>query len=78
MTACVDLVESVDSAVCGNALFLNLEQVFGTIKSICVYRSALILTGKFHARTFRTSAGSCFFRSKEESPWLSALARYSV
>ena len=43
-----------------NTLFLTLEQVFGRLKSLSVYRSALKLTGKFFAQTFRTCTGSCF------------------
>ena len=30
-----------------NTLFLTLEQVFGRIKSLSVYRSTSMLTGKF-------------------------------
>ena len=37
-----------------NTLFLTLEQVYGRIKSLSVYRSTSMLTGKFCARTFRT------------------------
>ena len=48
MTARVDYVESVDSAVCGkHTVFLTLEKVFGRIKSLSVYRSTSMLTGKF-------------------------------
>ena len=61
MTARVDYVESVDSAVCGkHTVFLTLEQVFGRMKSLSVYRSTSMLAGKFFARTFRTPTGSCF------------------
>ena len=41
-------------------MFLTLEQVFGRIKSLSVYRSTSMLTGKVFARTFRTRTGSCF------------------
>ena len=34
-----------------NMLFLTLEQVFGGIKSLSVYRSTFMLTGKLFART---------------------------
>ena len=37
-----------------NTLFLTLEQGFGRIKSLSVYRSTSMLTEKFFARTFRT------------------------
>ena len=37
-----------------NTVFLTLEQVFGRIKSLNVYRSTSMLTGTFFARTFRT------------------------
>ena len=43
-----------------NALFLSLEQVFGRIKSLSVYRSTSMLAGKFFARPFCAPTGSCF------------------
>ena len=42
VTARVDYVESV-----ANTLFLTLLQVFGRIKSLSMYRSTSMLTGKF-------------------------------
>ena len=60
MTARVDYVESVDSAVCDKHAFSNFGASFGRIKSLSVYRSTSMLTGKFFARTFCTPTGSCF------------------
>ena len=60
------------------ALFLTLTQIFGTIKSICVYRSAFMLTGKFHARTFRNPTRSCFVRSKENHRGKCACEVFSI
>ena len=54
VTARVDYVESVDSAVCGKYAVSYFGACFGRIKSPCVYRSIAILTGKFFARTFCT------------------------
>ena len=42
MTTHVDYVKCV-----ANTLFLSLKQVFGRIKSLSVYRSTFMLTGKF-------------------------------
>ena len=49
MTARVDYTESVDSAsqCVANTLCLTLEQVFGRIKSLSVYRCTSMWTGKF-------------------------------
>ncbi len=46
VTARVDYVESVDSAACGKDAVFS-EQVFGRVKSLSVYRSTSMLTGKF-------------------------------
>ena len=46
VTASVDKVESVDSAVCGKHAVSYFGASFGRIKSLSVYRSTSILTGK--------------------------------
>ena len=53
-----------------NTMFLTLERVFGRIKSLSVYRSTSKSTGSFFHEHF--------VPPQEESPRLSALARYSV
>ena len=80
MTARVDYIESVDSAVCDKQAVSNFRAVFGRIKSLSVYISALMLTRKFYARAFRTPAGSCFLLAtrKNRRGYISALARYSA
>ena len=47
VAAHVHKVESVDSAVCGKHAVYYLGASFGRIKSLSVYRSTSILTGKF-------------------------------
>ena len=52
VTAHVDYVESIDSAVCGKHTVLTLDHVFGRIKSLSVYRFISMLTGKFFHKHF--------------------------
>ena len=47
VTARVDYVESVGSAVCGKHAVSNFGASFGRSKSFSVYRSTFILSGKF-------------------------------
>ena len=47
MTARVDYIRSVDSVTCGKHAVSNFGAVFGRIKSLSVYRSTAMLTGKF-------------------------------
>ena len=62
-----------------NTLFLALEQVFGRIKRLSMYRSTFMLTGKFLCTNILYPHRKLLlYRSKEESLRLNALARYSV
>ena len=61
-----------------NTLFLTLEQVFGRIKSLSVYRSTSMLTGKFLHEHFVSPPEVASLSQQKESPRLSVLARYSV
>ena len=79
VTARVNYVESVDSDMWGKGAVSNFGTSFlDAIKSICVYRSAFMLSGKFHARTFRTPTRSCFFRSKENHRGKCACEVFSI
>ena len=59
-----------------NTLFLTLEQVFGRIKSLSVYRSTFMLTGMHEDFVLPQEVASLSQQGK--SPRLSALARYSI
>ena len=79
MATRVDCVESVDSAVCVKHAVSFLEQDFGRIKSLSVYRSTFMLTGNVFSTNISYSHRKLLlYRNKEESPRLSTFERYSV
>ena len=47
LTARVDYVEIVNSAMCGKHTVSNFGASFGRIKSLSVYKSTFMVTGKF-------------------------------
>ena len=61
--------ESFDSVVCGKHAVSNFGGSFGRIKSLSVYRSTSMLTGKFFCTNILYSHKTLLlYRSKEESP----------
>ena len=69
-------VESDDTAMCGKQAVSNFEASLARIMILSVYRSTSMLTGKsFCTNTLYPHGKLLPYRSKEESPWLSLLAK---
>ena len=78
VTARVDYVESVDSVVWQTRCFLLWSKFLVELRVIVCIESTSMLTGIFCTNILYPLRKLLLYRSKEESPRLSALARYSV